>query len=430
MSIYTWIGLIGATVATFFPLLTPKKLSKDKRITVIRNAFILIGVFISVFILHINTFIVIIAAIIAAVVLDKKTYTKKRLLIYGAIFIAMVALLLFIFRTNPNYVTKHMLKHPETTSLYVAIDGEPVISHESDVVRPLASVVKIIVALEYAYQVTDGTIDENTEVPMEDLDQYYVKNTDGNAHPDWKEEEGLKDETTVSLKEIARGMITYSSNANTEYLIDLLGAENINHRMEIENIEPHDDISPIVSALLVVADEKRTSSDKDWLDHLAKMDAADFSARAFKIHEQIKAGTYDTSEGGKLSLKEQRVWSDHLTGSTAEVYGDLLHRIVTKDFDDEVNIIMHELLRYGLESNPKNKEYYEAIGVKGGSTAFIINQAMFIEMLDGTQYEFVILTDDLSIIQMLKMSNNSMAFIVEFANDETFRKDAIEQFNE
>src|SRR5699024_6579596 len=106
-----------------------------------------------------------------------------------------------------------------------------------------------------------------------------------------------------SLKEIARGMITYSSNANTEYLIDLLGAENINHRMEIENIEPHDDISPIVSALLVVADEKRTSNDKNWLDHLAKMDAADFSARAFKIHEQIKAGTYDTSEGGKLSLK-------------------------------------------------------------------------------------------------------------------------------
>ncbi|HLR15366.1 MAG TPA: hypothetical protein VK144_06040, partial [Bacillota bacterium] len=83
-----------------------------------------------------------------------------------------------------------------------------------------------------------------------------------------------------------------------------------------------------------------------------------------------------------------------------------------------------------LESNPKNREYYEAIGTKGGSTAFIINQAMFIEMLDGTQYEFVILTDGLSIFQMLLMSNNLNAFIVEFANDETFRKDAIDAFNE
>src|SRR5699024_12004627 len=72
MSIYTWIGLIGATIATFFPLLTRKKLQKDERIAVIRNSFILIGVLVSVFILQINSFIVIVAALIAAVVLDKK----------------------------------------------------------------------------------------------------------------------------------------------------------------------------------------------------------------------------------------------------------------------------------------------------------------------------------------------------------------------
>ncbi|HLR15133.1 MAG TPA: serine hydrolase, partial [Bacillota bacterium] len=393
MSIYTWIGLIGATIATFFPLLTRKKLQKDERIAVIRNSFILIGVLVSVFILQINSFIVIVAALIAAVVLDKKTYTKKRLLIYGGIFVGVVALFLFIFRTNPNYVTKHMLKHPETTSLYIAIDGEPVISHESDVVRPLASVVKIVVALEYAYQVSEGTIDENTEVLVEDLDKYYIKDTDGGAHPDWKEEEGLEDAETVSLKEVARGMITYSSNANTEYLIDLLGAETINQRMKTENIEPHDEVYPIVSGLLVVAEEKRTSEDKDWLEKFSTMDVTEYGNRAFEIHEQLKEGTYDTSGVDHLSLKEQRVWSDHLTGSTAEAYGELLHRFVTEDFDEEVNTIMHDLLRYGLESNPKNREYYEAIGTKGGSTAFIINQAMFIEMLDGTQYEFVILTD-------------------------------------
>lgn len=429
MSFITWIALAVAIIGTFYPLLARKEIHKDERTAMFRNGFILLGVIISIFALKMQPFVVILGAIIAAIILDKKTYTKKRLLIYGGTFIGIVALFLFIFRTNPTYVTKHVLKHPETTSLYVAIDGEPVISHEDDVVRPLASVVKIVVALEYAYQVSDGTIDASTEVHMTELDKYYIKNTDGGAHPDWKEVEGLEDAETVSLEEVARGMITYSSNANTDYLIDLLGAGNIRQRMKTENIEPHDEVYPIVSGLLVVAEEKRISDDKDWLEQLSSMDVPTFSERAFDIHAQLKEGTFDTSGGDELSLKEQRVWSDHLPGSTAKVYGELLHRIVAEDFDEEVNKIMHDLLRYGLESNPENREYYEAIGAKGGSTAFIINQALFIEMLDGTHYEFVILTDDLSILQMLLMSNNLNAFIVEFANDETFRDETINAFN-
>ncbi len=428
MSIYTWLGLIGATVATFLPLLTRKKLSKDERITVTRNAFILIGVIVAVFIFHMNTFIVIVAAIIAALVLDKKTYTKKRLLIYGGVVIALILTFIFIFRSNPSYIAKHILNSPESTSLYIAVDGEPVITHEDETVRPLASVVKIAVALEYAYQVADGTIDEHTEVPMEDLDLYYVADTDGGAHPNWKEEEGLADAKTVSLKEAALGMITYSSNANTEYLIDLLGAENINQRMKKEDISPHDPIYPIVSSLLVVLDEKRHSDSKDWFEELEKVDQVTFAEKSFAIHDQLKERTFDTSGVEDLSIKEQRIWSDQLPGSTAHAYGDLLRKIVARDFDEEVNDIMHELLRSGIESNPKNKELYNAVGAKGGSTAFILNQAMFVETLDGTQYEFVILTDDLSLYQMLMVSNNLNQFIVEFVNEESFREDTINQF--
>ncbi len=368
-------------------------------------------------------------ALIAGVVLDKKTYTKKRMLIYGGIVAAGIAIFIFIFRSNPAYMTKHILKHPETTSAYVAIDGEPVITHEDETIRPLASVVKIVIALEYAYQVADGTIDEHTEVPMEELDRYYVEGTDGDAHPDWKEHEGLEDATSVELREVALGMILYSSNANTDYLMDVLGADNINERLQEEDILPHDSVYPIVSSLLVVLDEKRNSDSKDWLETLEKMDQDVFEEKAFAIHEQLKEGSFDSSGIDELSMKEQRVWSDRLPGSAAKTYGELLRKIVAEDFDDEVNTIMHDLLRAGPESNPQNKELYNAVGTKGGSTAFIVNQAMFVETLDGTQYEFVIFTDDLSLYQMLMVSNNLNHFFVEFINDEEFRTDTIEEFN-
>ncbi len=424
-----WIGLIGATVATFLPLVTKKKISKEDRIRVIRNALILAFVFIAILILQMNPLVVIFIAIVAAIVLDKKTYTIKRFMIYAGVATLIVLTATLLFRPNPSYVVSHIEKHPANTSLYVAIDGEPVITYEDDVVRPLASVVKIVVALEYAHQVTEGIIDEQTEVPLSDLDIYYVEGTDGGAHTGWKEEQ-IGDQTTVKLKDVVAGMITYSSNANTDYLIDLLGAENIDVRLEEYGITPHDPLFPLVSSLLVTLDEKRTSTSKGWLEQLEKMDQQSYIDKSLTIHEQLKVETFDTTGVDQLSIKEQRVWSDRLPGSTARVYGELLRSIVLEDFAEDVNSVMRELLEWPMEIVPENKEQYEAIGAKGGSTAFILNQAMYIITKDGTHYEIVLLTDDASFFQAMMLNNNVNPFIFEFVNDKKFRENTIDQFNE
>lgn len=429
MNIYMWIGLIAATVLTFLPLVTKKEISRQDRIGVIRNAIILALVFIALLVFQLNPFIVIFIAIIAGIVLDKKTYTIKRFLVYAGIVMIIVIGATLLFRPNPSYVVNHLESHPENTSLYVAIDGEPVISYEDDVVRPLASVVKIVVALEYAHQVAEGTIDEQTNVPASDLDVYYVEGTDGGAHPSWKEEQ-IGDQTTVKLKDVAAGMITYSSNANTDYLIDLLGTENIDARVQEYGITPHDPVLPLVSSLLVTLDEKRTSSSKHWLEDLEKMDEQSYTDKSLSIHEQLKDETFDTSDVDQLSIKEQRVWSDRLPGSTARVYGELMRSIVSGDFDEEVNDIMQELLEWPMKIVPENKEQYEAMGAKGGSTAFILNQAMYIVTNDGTHYEIVLLTDDASFYQAMMLNNNVNPFIFEFVNDEEFQSETIEQFNE
>lgn len=44
---------------------------------------------------------------------------------------------------------------------------------------PLASTVKIIVAIEYAQQVADGKIDPNQIISLEELDKFYIAKTDG-----------------------------------------------------------------------------------------------------------------------------------------------------------------------------------------------------------------------------------------------------------
>src|SRR5699024_11498838 len=85
-------------------------------------------------------------------------------------------------------------------------------------------------------------------------DKFYLKDTDGGAHPAWLEEmekENRIQKRQVSLHDVAKGMIKYSSNANTDYLIALLGLESINETLESLDLKGHEAIYPLVGSVLV-----------------------------------------------------------------------------------------------------------------------------------------------------------------------------------
>src|SRR5690625_6502608 len=64
------------------------------------------------------------------IVFDKKTYTKKGLLIYGSIILVLGIASYAVFRDNPEYVLNHLKENPETTSFYLAENGEEMITYE------------------------------------------------------------------------------------------------------------------------------------------------------------------------------------------------------------------------------------------------------------------------------------------------------------
>lgn len=159
--------------------------------------------------------------------------------------------------------------------LYVNHNNEAIITYQADIPRPLASVVKIIIAIEYAYQMSSGDISKDQTVALNTLNRYYIENTDGGHHEEWinhlKKENNIHNEE-VPIHDVTRGMITFSSNANTDYLIDLLGVENINARINELELIDHDDVYPLVGALLT-SHEYKQKGDKDWLQQLGSMSA-------------------------------------------------------------------------------------------------------------------------------------------------------------
>lgn len=426
MNIYAWIGMLGILILAPLPLLNKENRSKEEIGKVIITVVIVLGIIAAVLIFNVNYIFALVVGFIAMIVFNKKTYTKKRLIIYGSIVLVGGIAGYTVFRDNPDYVMNHLLENPQKTSLYVAENGVELITYQSEIVRPLASTVKMLIAVEYAMQIDAGVLNKDSSVALDDLNRYYFKNTDGNAHADWLkmiDSEGEVENNEVTLHDVAKGMITYSSNANTDYLIDLLGITAINERAKTLGLDQHEEVYPIVSALLIPKEINSESMDKGQLTQkLEDMPMEEYRTLAEKLSKQMKEGIIDIEEVKfDLSMNVQRVWSDRLIGASANDYGKLLGIISNDELPGEAAATVRDLLEWPMQYNEQNSERFVHLGAKGGSTAFVLNDAMYAEGHNGDKIEVVILTDDLNFWQAMLIGYNLNSFESQLLGSEDYR---------
>lgn len=426
MHTLAWISLLCLIFFTILLLL----LKKDRTREDIRKAIVtvscIICIIIAVSIFHVNYVFALFVGFLATILLDPKTYTKKRLAIYGSLVLIVSIAAYALYRDNPDYVIKHLKENPQSSSLYLSENGEPIITYQSDVIRPLASTVKIIIALEYAMQVEENIVKKDQTVSLDELKRFYLKNSDGGGHEAWlntMESDGKIQNNEVSLHDVAKGMITYSSNANTDYLIHLLGMESINSRIDQLDLQQHEDVYPIVSALFISEHIPQTGMDeKELVNELNEMPIADYRSIAINLSEQMRTGElnlHDTTLD--LSPALQRVWSDRLIGASANDYGKLLAIIANDKLPNVAANTLRDIMEWPMQLNEDNHKRFTHIGSKGGSTLFVLNNAMYAENLKGDQYELVYLTDELNWIERLLLSNNRKSFESKLLNQKEYR---------
>lgn len=418
MNVYAWIGLIGIIVAELLPFIQKSNRTRPRYIKAGIQIAIVLSVIVAVLLFQVPFLFAFLIGFLAMIVFDRKTYTKRRLLIYIPILLIISVASFILFREQPNYVLKHLKNHPETTSLYVVENGEELIAYESDTVRPLASTVKIIIAIEYGFQVDEGKVNPEEMVDVTELEKYYFKNTDGGAHEAWLKSID-KNQQQVTIHDVAKGMIVYSSNANTEYLMDHLGIDAINQRAQSLGLTKHEKVYPIVGGLYIAQALKDEDHRVEKLETMS-MDA--YRELANEYSQQMKDGTIHLKKiNADLPLNVQKVWSDRLIGSTAKEYGQLLTFIQNNELPTKANEIIRDLLEWPMQMNEQNKEIFTYIGAKGGSTAFVLTDALYAKDLNKNTFEFVILTDDLSVWQQLLLNYHLNSFEAKFLQDASYR---------
>lgn len=353
-------------------------------------------------------------------------------IVAGVIIVAVIAFFVimqyYLSKEDPNYVLKYIKEHKEdeTCSLLIKRNGEVLTSINENKKLSLASMAKIVIAVEFAKQVSEGKISRDEQISLHELEKYYVKDTDGGAHPNWLEDAKARElvkNGQIALEEVAKGMIHYSSNANTTYLLDKLGIERVNDSLKELELTSHDKFSSYTASLYMrgYVEKELHEPENQSLEMIRNMSKEEYNKHVLQIQEWMK----DEEEWKKrdiplkVDMEFQRIWSDRLVGANAKDYMSIMEKINSRKYFPKS---MQEEIENIFQGTVKNSKF-EYAGQKGGSTAFVLTKSLYTRDRKGNKVEVVIMFNDIEDqVAYQKLRNNIDYFIRDIITSEEFRK--------
>ncbi|UNL82905.1 serine hydrolase [Priestia koreensis] len=323
-----------------------------------------------------------------------------------------------------------LTKHPAQSSI-AFIHNERTFEHNSFEAFPLASAVKMIIAIEYATQVSKGMINPNEKVALKTLNAYYI-GLDGDAHYQWQN--SLKEENKVrgnrvTMEEIAKGMIQFSSNANAEYLIERLGLPEINEQLNRLHLNDHTPVysfggSPFIPYEVMKGNITKKNKE-EAKKKVHKLSQKEWNEYALTVHQKLKEdvnGEYKQ----KVNIKNwydrdfDRMFSDRFTTGTTHDYVQLMNRLNNRELSPKVHQYLDPLLEWPMKS-PQIQQDFQRFGAKGGSTAYVLTDALYATSKDGEKTAIAIFLKDLTPSQQEKLQKSIEAFEYRLLTDAAYQ---------
>ncbi|WP_162098287.1 serine hydrolase [Fictibacillus macauensis] len=328
-------------------------------------------------------------------------------------------------KEEPSYVTHYAQNHTET-SVVVTRNGKTLVSYQAHKPRVLASTMKVLVALEYARQAAKGKLQPTERIPLADLARYYVKGTDGGAHENWlhvmKERKEIVNET-VALESVAKGMIQFSSNANTEYMMHRLGMQAVNNVRKWMNMPHQEPLYPFSSAVLIPTYYKEKHpklSERALYEHVKRLPPRQYRSLSEKLFKQIGKGKTFTHHVWNKQF--DALWGDRLPKGTAAEYAALMRRLnAKKEFSKAMQTRLDAVME-GVMDHPRNQKWLRYAGQKGGSTTTVATNVVYATDKHGNHTEIVYFAEHVPERSYEKLTRNMNPWVVAILRDEAFRK--------
>ena len=257
---------------------------------------------------------------------------------------------------------------------------------------PLASVVKLINLVAYSEAVGTGELNPLEQIPLAELDRYYLPNFDLGAHQRAIAElqsEGrvsTGDNPTVALEDVAWMMIRHSSNAASDYLHERLGQARIEHTAVDLGLGTQTAPCPFIGQFLLMGNHTRgqasdLSALRAYHDNEPSSYGEDVSllTDAYANIEPFRDAEVDwRRQTRRPSIESQRYFTENLNaqGSAAD-YAGLMARLAQNGLNTpESSFLARRIVEWPMQF-PDNQELFSNLGYKNGSLPGVLTTAYY-----------------------------------------------------
>jgi len=318
--------------------------------------------------------------------------------------------------------------NPDKVSFYFIKDDSINFGLNEDNLKPVASLSKTIIALEFAYQVLSGTINSEELVAVAELDRFVIGDDNFKNWQKQIKKDRLILKGKIPLKYVTQGMVRHSANACADYIINRLGIDNINRRIDILGIN-HEPIFPFTASLLVAfnyGDLERQS----FLNLTQQWTREEYKAKVQSVHDKLTTeNDFLVMVKKRLSsdryrdLKYDEIWSNNFSLSSAKEYAQLIERINGGDFGHEMEPMLRFLFEtWALEENVELKSSFDGLAYKGAGTNSMVNVWLYLRDKEGSTTQFVGLFNNLSKEEFKEIEINISNFGFKMCTESDFRQ--------
>lgn len=294
---------------------------------------------------------------------------------------------------------ERLLNAPDTVGLVAFQAGRQSegVYLNADLAMPLASIAKLITLVAYTEAVAAGELNPQEQIPLAELDRYYLPNFDLGAHRRALNELRQNDrlispdsEPAVLLQDVAWMMIRHSSNAAADYLHLRLGQQRIEETAISLGLNDapasHSAPCTFLGQFLMMGNHSRPEAS----DRAALTAIADGSAAAYGDGVAQLADTYINDPAFRAAEQEwrsatrrpnmdaQRYFASRIAPQgTAGAYAALMSRLAQNGLSNADSSYQARLILEWPNQFDVNQDVFSNIGYKNGALAGVLNSAYY-----------------------------------------------------
>ncbi len=329
---------------------------------------------------------------------------------------------------SPDEILDILADRPGSFSLVVYSLDDPGsgIYHRANVMRPLATTVKVLVLTEYARRVASGALDPDEIVPLDSVEAYYFSGTDRGAHDEAVtalRSAGRLENNRLTVSEIADAMIRYNDNAAADYLMVRFGRAAMDALPEVVGLRYTTAPVPI-SGIYLNWDLPFRLGDDVANSYTQEEDRAWYIAKRLRSGEDFSNEMQTWMEGmnTRMSYGELSAAALAFPAGSARAYASLMASAFQGELiSDRVSEIMADVLDYEMDDPGIRFLFNRILATKSGSLAGVLTDtyvadgkpafeggpdappavlALFMESLDEELFEQMLGSEALTIFEL------------------------------